>query len=86
MENKHTQSTEHKAQTESSKELPSSPQKKKGRVTAASQGGAFSLLPPGSNFLFCSLNVLSLRFSGVAAVEEMPATVTVLFLVRSCFP
>ena len=67
-ENKHTQSTEHEVQTESSKELPSSPQKKKGGVTAASQGGAFSILPPGSNCLFCSLNVLSLRFSGVAAV------------------
>ena len=76
--NRHTESTEREAQTENNKELPSSPPKKKGRVTAASQDGAFSLCPPGSNCLFSSLNVLSLRYHGVAAVEEMPATVPVL--------
>ena len=39
---------------------------------------AFSPCPPGSNCLFSPLNVLCLRFDGVAAIEEMPATVTVL--------
>ena len=66
------------AQTENSKKPPSFSPEKEGRVTAASQGGALSLLLPGSNCLFCSLNVLCLRFDGVAAIEEMPATVTVL--------
>ena len=43
---------------------------------------AFSPCPPGSNCLFSPLNVLCLRFDGVAAIEEMPATVTV-FVARS---
>ena len=68
-----------KHKIENSKKTPSFSPEKEGRVTAAFQGGAFSLLPPGSNCLFCSLNVSSLRLSGVAAVEEMPAIVTVLF-------
>ena len=39
---------------------------------------AFSPYPRGSNCLFSSLNVFCLRFDGVAAIEAMPATVTVL--------
>ena len=66
-----------------------SPRKKR-RVTAAFQGGAFSPFPPGSNCLFCSLDVLCLRFAGVADVpasvptcsvgEEMSANVAVLLV------
>ena len=54
-----------------------SPQKRKGRVTAAFQSGAFSRFPPGSTCLFSSLVVLCLRFSGVAAV---PAYVPICFV------
>ena len=62
---------------------------KESRVTAAFQGGDFSPFPPESNCLFSSLDVLCLRFSGVAAVpasvptcsvsEEISASVAVLF-------
>ena len=41
------------------------------------EGGAFSPFPPGSKCLFSSLVALCLRFSGVAAVEEMSANVFV---------
>ena len=68
----HRQSTDRK-QTSSLPALP----RKKSRVTAAFQGGAFFPFPPGSNCLFCSLGVLRLRFSGVAAVEEVSANVFV---------
>ena len=63
---------------------------KESRVTAAFQGSAFSPFPPGSNCLFSSLDVLCLRFAGVAAVpasvptcsvgEEMSANVVVLLV------
>ena len=72
--------TEEKQSIDETRSLPASPQEKKGRGTAAFQGGAFSSLPPGSNGLFSSLNVLSLRFDGVAAVEEVPETIAVLVL------
>ena len=67
-------------QRKRTRSLPASLQEKKGRDTAAFQGGAFSSLPPGSKGLFSSLNVLSLRFDGVAAIEEIPETVAVLVL------
>ena len=60
---------------------------KESRVTAAFQGGAFSPFPPGSNWLFSSLDVLCLRFSGVvAAVEEMSASVAVLLVLARVSP
>ena len=72
------QTNKKKHEQKTSKELPSSPPEKKGRVTAAFQGGAFSPLPPGSNCLLCWLGVLRLRFSWIAAVEKMSAKVLVL--------
>ena len=71
----------HRAETENTKHKQEASQfspEKESRVTAAFQGGAFSLLPPGSNCLLCSLNVLCLRFDEVAVVEEMSAVVFVL--------
>ena len=69
----------HKAQTENKQEASQLSPEKESRVTAAFQGGAFFPFPPGSNCLFCSLDVLRLRFSGVAAAEEMSSIVFVSF-------
>ena len=51
--------------------------KKKDKITAAFQSGAFSSFPPRSNCLFSSLVVLSLSFAGVAAVPAHVPTCSV---------
>ena len=79
LKNKHTQSTKHEAQTENKQGVSQFSPEKESRVTAAFQSGAFFPFPPGSNCLFCSLGVLRLRFSWVAAVEEMSSIVFVSF-------
>ena len=74
----HKAETKHEAQTESKQGAFQFSPEKKGRVSAAFQGGAFSPLPPGSNCLFCKLGVLRPRFSWIADVEKMSANVLVL--------
>ena len=51
----HRAETKHEAQTESKHGATQLFPEKKSRATAAFQGGAFSLFPPGSNCLFSSL-------------------------------
>ena len=62
---------------------------KEGRVTAIFQSGAFSLLLPGSNCLFCPLNVLWPRCRKVVSAEILvllSARVSTLSVLKELFP
>ena len=86
----------HESQVTSLPRPNAHPRKKKDKITAAFQSGAFSPFPSGSSCLFSSLVVLCLGFAGVPAVparvptssvgEEMSANVAVVVMTARVSP
>ena len=69
--------TEQRQNTKRKQEASQLSAEKESRAPAAFQSGAFSLLPPGSNCLFCSLNVLW------PYCRQVVSAVILVFLTRS---